>query len=436
MFSSGVTRELTWVITTLWLLLFFCWLTDWWVESLIAYLVLYIFRQLWSMRKFEKWIEGGTVKAFPPASGFWSQLTYLVSRKQRALEKHADLQLYKSEQFKSASMLIPDAIVSLDQENHIEWFNASSAKILELRRQDVGRKIEGLIRQPEFIHYLKDEQYQDTLTIHSLQGVQRTFSVRVIPYFDSHKLLIVKDITELYNLAQIRRDFIANASHELRTPLTVLKGYLEAMIDTPGEHQKMWAPALQNMQNQSDRMQAIIEDLLTLSKMESETFSSEVEVVDVPAMLTRLRVEVEQLSQGQHQFSFHIDQDLKLKGYAEPLKSVFMNLVSNAVRYTPEQGRIEVRWFSDSDGAHFEVEDNGIGIAKEHIPRLTERFYRVDTARSRATGGTGLGLAIVKHVLERHQATLHVDSLIGRGSIFSCNFPVQRVVHQRSDSAL
>lgn len=427
MFSNGVSRELTWLITTLWGLLFFGWITGLWVESLLVYLLLYVVRQLWSMHKFEKWMDKGTQASFPPASGYWSELTYLVSRKQRALEKHADLQLYKSEQFKAASMLIPDAIVSLDQQNHIEWFNASSRKILELRRQDVGRKIEGLIRQPEFIQYLKDAQYQNVLTIHSLQGIQRTFSVKIIPYFDSHKLLIVKDITDLYNLAQIRRDFIANASHELRTPLTVLKGYLEAMIDTPGSHQDVWLPALQTMEKQSDRMKAIIDDLLTLSKMESETIASNDELVNVPKILAGLEREAEQLSQGKHQFVFSVEQDLCMTGYVEPLKSVFMNLVSNAVRYTPDGGLIKVTWYHDEEGAHYKVEDNGIGISKDHIPRLTERFYRVDAARSRETGGTGLGLAIVKHILERHGASLHVDSLVGKGSTFRCDFPIDRV---------
>lgn len=427
MLSNGIKRELTWIITTLWGMFFFCWLTDLWLEGFFGYLLFYIGRQLWSMRKFEKWMEGGTQSSFPPASGLWSELTYLVSRKQRALEKHADLQFYKSEQFKAASMLIPDAIVSLDQQHHIEWFNATSEKMLELRRQDVGRKIEGLIRQPAFVEYLKSQAYNKALTIHSLQGVQRTFRIKIIPYFDNHKLLIVRDITDLYNMAQIRRDFIANASHELRTPLTVLKGYLEAMIDTPGPHHAMWLPALQNMENQSERMQAILEDLLTLSKMESETITAKETVVDVPTMLKKLQTEAEQLSHGQHLFDFSVDEALLVRGHSEPLKSVFMNLVSNAVRYTPAGGKISVRWYHDAKGAHFAVTDTGIGIAKEHIPRLTERFYRVDTARSRATGGTGLGLAIVKHILERHNTKLHVDSLIGKGSTFRCDFPAERV---------
>lgn len=429
MFSNGVIRELTWVITTLWAWLFVCWLTDLWIEGLLAYLVFYIVRQLWSIRKFEKWMEGGSFVSFPPASGFWSELSYLVSKKQRALETHADLQLYKSEQFKSASMLIPDAIVSLSADNHIDWFNASSEKIFELRRQDIGRKIEGLVRHPDFVQYLKNADYQDPVIVHDLQGTQRTYSLKVFPYFENHKLLIAKDITELYNLASIRRDFIANASHELRTPLTVLKGYLETMIDTPGPHQEMWRPALENMENQSDRMQAIIEDLLTLSKMESESLTFSEQGVNVPDLLASLKGEAEQLSHGRHAFQFNVVQGLYIKGQTEPLKSVFMNLVSNAVRYTPDGGHIKVSWYEDEAGAHFEVEDDGIGIAKEHIPRLTERFYRVDTARSRATGGTGLGLAIVKHILERHRSSLHVESLIGKGSTFRCDFPPEMVLH-------
>ncbi len=427
MFSNGVKRELTWLIVSLWALLFFCWLTNLWIESLFAYLLFYIGRMLWSMRKFEKWMDKGTKGSFPPASGFWSELTYLVSKKQRALETHADLQLYKSEQFKAASMLIPDAIISMDQQNRIEWFNASSKEILQLRRQDIGRSIEALLRFPEFIQYLKGEDYQRSIISNSLHNSQRIYNLRIIQYFENHKLLIIKDITDLYNLAQIRRDFIANASHELRTPLTVLKGYLEAMVDTPGPHQEMWLPALKNMEDQSDRMQAILEDLLTLSKMESETITAKEEVVHVPNILHKLVTDAEQLSQGKHQFELKVEEDLCIRGYQEPLKSVFTNLVTNAVRYTPDGGQISIVWYSDDQGVHFCVRDSGIGIAAEHIPRLTERFYRVDTARSRVTGGTGLGLAIVKHILERHEASLQIESVVGQGSVFCCDFPKHKV---------
>lgn len=428
MFSNGVLRELTWVIVTLWAMLFFCWLTGLWIESLIAYLLFYIGRMLWSMRKFEKWMEKGSKGSFPPASGFWSELSYLVSKKQRALETHADIQLYKSEQFKAASMLIPDAIVSLDQKNRIEWFNASSKNVLKLRRQDTGSSIETLIRFPEFIKYLKDYDVSNSLITHSLNGGARVYNLEIFEYYENHKLLIIKDITDLYNLAQVRRDFIANASHELRTPLTVLKGYLEAMVDTPGAHQEMWLPALKNMEDQSSRMQLIIEDLLTLSKMESETLAMRDEVVPVPELLKKLQQDAEQLSQGQHRFEFSIEANLCILGFKEPLKSVFTNLVTNAVRYTPEGGLIKVTWSTDANqGACFQVQDSGIGIEAEHIPRLTERFYRVDSARSRATGGTGLGLAIVKHILERHSSELQIESQVGKGSLFKCCFPARKV---------
>mgnify|MGYP002475987570 CR=1 FL=1 len=384
-------------------------------------------RMLLSMRRFEQWMDKGSKVSFPPSSGLWGELSYLVSKKQRALETHADLQLYKSEQFRAASMLIPDAIVSMDQNNLIEWFNTASETILQLRRQDTGHAIETLIRFPEFIQYLKKQDFKNALITQSLHNPQRIYSLEIFEYYGAHKLLIIRDITDLYNLAQVRRDFVANASHELRTPLTVLKGYLEAMINTPGLQKDGWLPALQNMESQSERMQAILEDLLILSKMESETMPAKEEVVHVPDLLNEIHQDAQQLSQGEHRFEFLVEPNLCIKGYREPLKSVFINLVTNAVKYTPKGGLIKVEWYQDNQGAHFKVTDTGIGILTEHIHRLTERFYRVDAARSRDTGGTGLGLAIVKHILERHSSELEVKSEVGIGSTFHCFFPARTV---------
>lgn len=377
------------------------------------------------MRKFERWMEGRTTGSFPPSSGFWSELTYLVSKKQRALEKHADLNLYKSEQFKAASMLIPDAIVSLDQRNNIEWFNTVSKEMLGIRRQDVGSKIESVIRQPDFISYLRSGEYSQPIKMESSNLQARTYELQIISYFENHKLLVVRDITELYQLVQIRRDFIANASHELRTPLTVLKGYLELMVDTPGEHQSQWKLPLEHMDTQAHRMQAIIEDLLTLSTIEAESITSEMEVLDIAALISQMEGDASQLGSDKHSFHFEIDDSLKLTGYLEPIKSVLTNLLSNAVRYSPDGGHITVKWYKQDGHAIYEVQDEGLGIAAEHIPRLTERFYRVDKDRSRVTGGTGLGLAIVKHVLERHQARLEIESVLGKGSTFRCVFPMK-----------
>ncbi|WP_321324569.1 phosphate regulon sensor histidine kinase PhoR [Thiomicrorhabdus sp.] len=424
MLTNGIKRELTWIVTIAWLMLFFAWITGFWLATLLAFIVFYMARQLWSMKRFEDWMDARKLNTHPPASGFWSELTYLVSKKQRALEKHADLNFYKSEQFKAASMLIPDAIVSLDQSNNIEWFNTVSKSLLGIRRQDKGSKIESVIRQPEFIQYLKKRDFSNALTVNSAYKMSRTYQMQIIPYFENHKLLVVRDITELYQLAQIRRDFIANASHELRTPLTVLRGYLEVMLDTPGEHQQNWRLPLEHMETQSHRMQSIIEDLLTLSTIESESITAEKELVDVPKKLKQLETDAQQLGGESHRFFFEIDETLKINGYPEPLKSVFMNLVSNAVRYSPDGGDIYVRWFANKKHVVFEVEDNGLGISQEHIPRLTERFYRVDKDRSRVTGGTGLGLAIVKHVLEKHNAYLQIKSVLGKGSTFRCEFPI------------
>jgi len=422
--TNGIKRELTWIITIAWLMLFFAWITGFWLATLLTFIIFYIVRQLWSMKKFEDWMDTRKLNTHPPASGFWSELTYQVSKKQRALEKHADLNLYKSEQFKAASMLIPDAIVSLDQSNNIEWFNMVSKSLLGIRNKDKGIKIESIIRQPEFIQFLKKQDFSNSLTIDSNYKSSRTYQMQIIPYFENHKLLVVRDITELYQLAQIRRDFIANASHELRTPLTVLRGYLEVMLDTPGEHQQNWRVPLEHMETQSHRMQSIIEDLLTLSTIESESITAEKELIKVSKKLKQLEIDAQQLGGENHHFIFEVDKTLKINAYSEPLKSVFMNLVSNAVRYSPDGGDIYVRWFADKDHAIFEVQDSGLGISQEHIPRLTERFYRVDKDRSRVTGGTGLGLAIVKHVLEKHNAYLQIDSVLGKGSSFRCEFPL------------
>ena len=430
--SNGISRELTWIIVSLWLFLLFAWITDAWVETLIAYVLFYVARNLWSMLKFERWMRGGTQASYPPSSGLWGELSYLVSKKQLALEKHADLINYKSEQFRAASMSIPTAILSLTNQHQIEWFNESAQKILSIRHSDVGRKIETLLRSPDFIRYLKSQNYQSPIFLDALSTQKRVYSCQIFDYYHNHKLVVFEDVNELYNLAQIRRDFVANASHELRTPLTVLSGYLEMMIDMSSEETQMWQKPLDQMFHQAKRMQSIIEDLLTLSSIESDVLLKAPEVVAADEILQTMAQDQLAIYGQDYEWHFHIAENLGLKGYAEPLKSVFSNLISNAVRYTPKGGRISVRWFSDAQGAHFEVQDTGIGILKEHIPRLTERFYRVDTARSRDTGGTGLGLAIVKHALDKQGSFLEVESQVGKGSTFSCVFPLDRVIKSKS----
>lgn len=419
--SKAISRELIWVAISLGIFLFFAWLTGFWVFTLFAYIFFYFIRQIWSFYQFEACLrEVPHVES--PQTGIWQELYSLVSHKQRALKKRADLQNNKSEQFHAASMALPIAIVSLTKNHKIEWFNNAAQTLLSIKPSDTGRKLETLVRQPEFIQYLKQKEFEKPLFLEAFMGQTRTYSCEIFDYHHGHRLLMLEDVHELYNLAKIRKDFVANASHELRTPLTVVNGYLEMMIDVNDQIPTFWEKPLGQMHHQSLRMQAIIEDLLTLSKIESDTLVNAIKIVKVDEVLKNIEVDIRYLYSEDYDIHFLIEEGLTLKGVEEPLKSVFTNLISNAFRYTPKGGKVSVRWYSDASGLHFEVEDTGIGISKEHLSRLTERFYRVDTARSRESGGTGLGLAIVKHVLEKHDSELKIQSQIGKGSIFSCDF--------------
>jgi len=419
--SRAISRELIWVALSLGVFLFFAWFTGYWIAVLVLYLVLYVARQVWSLYQFEAWLRGDS-DVVAPSSGFWQALCFFISRQRRTLEKRADLQNSKSEQFHAASMALPIAIVSLTKNHKIEWFNNAAQILLSIKPSDTGRKLETLVRQPEFIQYLKQKEFEKPLFLEAFMGQTRTYRCEIFDYYHGHRLLMLEDVHELYNLAKIRKDFVANASHELRTPLTVVNGYLEMMIDMTDQIPDFWEKPLGQMHYQSLRMQAIIEDLLTLSRIESDTLVNATKVVKVDEVLKNIEVDIRYLYSNDYDIHFSIEEGLTLKGVEEPLKSVFTNLISNAFRYTPKGGEVSVRWFSDALGSHFEVEDTGIGISKEHLSRLTERFYRVDTARSRESGGTGLGLAIVKHVLERHDSELKIQSQIGKGSVFRCDF--------------
>jgi two-component system phosphate regulon sensor histidine kinase PhoR len=285
------------------------------------------------------------------------------------------------------------------------------------------------VRTPEFARYLQVGEYAEPLELFSPANPEFWLSIQIIPFGDSQKLVIARDVTRLQRLEQMRRTFVANVSHELRTPLTVLAGYVETLAQMSRFDRAELHKHLAIMQEQSIRMQRLVDDLLTLSRLETAPPRRHEEVVDVPSLLASLREQAELISgEAHHHITLDGEPGLNLLGSREELQSAFSNLVNNAVRYTPPGGEIHLSWHSDGERARFSVTDSGEGIAPEHIPHLTERFYRVDTARSRASGGTGLGLSIVKHVLLRHDATLAVESELGRGSTFSCVFAPQRVV--------
>lgn len=353
----------------------------------------------------------------PVGHASWESLFYGLNQMQlRNRRRRRELgNLIK--RFRSGAESLPDAIILTKEDGTIFWCNGLAQQYLGLRwPEDNGQNIQNLLRYPEFADYLRQRQFVHPLML--VLNTHRHLEFRVMPYSEGQWLLIARDVTQMHQLEGARRNFLANASHELRTPLTVLHGYLEMMSDGPLSPQ-LRDKALSTMREQTRRMDSLVEQLLTLSRIEAAPALNLKEQVDVPAILRFLQREAETLSQGQHEIVFNVDATLQISGNEEQLRSAITNLVYNAVNHTPAGTWIEVSWARHAQGAQFMVKDNGPGIAPEHLPRLTERFYRVDHARSRATGGSGLGLAIVKHALGHHQTRLEISSQPHKQTCFS-----------------
>lgn len=332
-------------------------------------------------------------------------------------------------QFQEATMALPDAVVVLDGDFQVQWANAAAARYLGIKwPDDLNQRLTNLLRVPELREFLAEARADLSTEIAAPTEPETHLSVRIAPYGKNQWLFVARDVTELHQLNQIRSDFVANVSHELRTPITVFKGYLEAMTAKEDELPDRWATALDQMHAHVERMHSTIEELLLLSRLERSSQIGHAESVDIERLLGDIQVEAQALGKDKAQlFSLEIDGDLTLLGDPAELYSAFSNIVFNAVNYTQARGVIGIHWYGDESGAHLAVSDNGPGIAPEHIPRLTERFYRTDASRSRQFGGTGLGLAIVKHVMQRHGGTLSIASEVGRGSTFTCHFPPDRI---------
>lgn len=369
-----------------------------------------------------------------PAFGddVWGEIYYqFLRRKERARKRERKLKAV-IKRYRESSAAMPDAALVLSPDNTIEWMNAAAASLLGLQRSDTGYRIDNLVRHPDFIRFLQAGDYDESLELASPVDDERMMEIHIVPYGDEQRLLVARDITRLHQLEVMRRDFIANVSHELSTPLTVISGYLEALGDRPREAEQL-EQAVRQMRQQAERMTSLVADLLQLSRLETGATPGAEARVDIPAMLRELMADAAMLS-GEHEFALEVDENLTLRGVADHLYSAFTNLLRNAVQYTPAGGHIRVRWRPcGRGGACFEVQDDGIGIPASLVPRLTERFFRVDAGRSRALGGTGLGLSIVKHVLRSHQGHLEVESTPGRGSTFRCVFPPDRVIVRGGD---
>ncbi len=331
-------------------------------------------------------------------------------------------------EFRESTTALPDATVVLDREQTVQWWNEKAVEKLGFNRKSSrGKHIRKLLKDPVFRSYLDVGDFTRPIQMPAPVSERVKLELRIVPFGKGKLLLQARDITRLAQLETIRSDFVANVSHEMRTPLTVLHGYLESMLHSEDENLAEWNQIIEQMYQQSARMQSIVEDLLLISRLESEKGNHSVDQFDLRPLLTAIRDEAITLSGDQkHNVILEMEGDTSFTGVFSEIDSAFSNLVSNAVRYTPAGGDIHIRWWAGKDGPCFSVADAGIGIEPEHIPRLTERFYRVDVGRSRGSGGTGLGLAIVKHVLLRHGSELQIESSPGKGSTFKCCFRMAR----------
>jgi two-component system phosphate regulon sensor histidine kinase PhoR len=390
----------------------------------LAALSLYHARQVGLL---SRWAAPPGSETVPETRGAWGELFTLIYHRQRTEIRQRRQLARLLARSRQAGRALPYGVAILDDELRIVWCNDSSERHFDIHSNaDARQPITNLVRQPEFVGYVLKREYSTPLELATGRGGGPVLSVQLVPYEDSSWLLLSRDVTQATRLEAMRRDFVANVSHELRTPLTVLVGFLETLRD-PGPDLGKSDRHLELMDEQAKRMQRILDDLLALSTLESAPEPPGDERVGMNTLLQRIRLEAEALSGGSHRIRLDASPGYDLLGSEPELASAFTNLASNAVRYTPAGGEIRLEWRAGPDGATFAVEDSGIGVEPEHIPRLTERFYRVDRGRSRATGGTGLGLAIVKHALARHQATLHITSEPGKGSRFSAHFPLRRV---------
>ncbi|MCB5197430.1 phosphate regulon sensor histidine kinase PhoR [Deefgea salmonis] len=381
-----------------------------------------------NLNRLNQWLKHPDVDTVPGSMMLWQDVFDQLYEQVRSQKKSKDRLANTLDRFLSAAEALPDGVVILDEYDRIEWCNPASQIHLGLNRKtDSGQQITNLLRHPALREYLKEQDFSHPVTLRTMRPQEQVLSVQMIPFDSTRKLLLSRDITQLDRVQTVHRDFVANVSHELRTPLTVVGGFIETMIDMPHIDTPTREQHMQLMYEQTQRMQRLVDDLLTLSKLENGQQLKE-EEVDIPQLLQLLRIEAEGLSQGRHTVSIESIARQRLIGNHDELHSALGNLVSNAVRYTPAGGKIMLSWQMRGDEACFVVKDTGIGIAPEHVPRLTERFYRVDRGRSRNTGGTGLGLAIVKHILHRHQAIMAVESRLGEGSEFAVKFPTQRIL--------
>ncbi len=393
--------------------------------SLAVGLLLYLFWQALQVRHLERWLDNDLT--IPPyeLEGIWHNLAYRIHQNRRRSRKRRKRMADVIRRFQKSTQALPDAAVVLTSNEEIEWINNAATRTLGVTKSDIGQNINNLLRSPAFHKFLRQGDYSKHLEINSPLDENILLDARIRPYGENQRLLVIRDITHIQHLMTMRHDLIANISHELRTPLTVILGYLEMLLNAPADTDpQTLRDQIAKLQSPTQRIQTLVDDLLMLSRLDTTSNEEKNTKIDIPSMAQQVTDEAQHISNGKHIIQCSIETDTHLFGIKDELHSAFTNLTNNAIRYTSEGKKISIRWYlnKDNNTACFEVKDKGIGIAWGHIPRLTERFYRVDSGRSKATGGTGLGLSIVEQILRRHGADLHIDSTPGRGSTFTCIF--------------
>lgn len=430
----GLWWRLLWPIVATTLIALLIWPLFGAVSALMLFglaLLVFWLRHAMHLNALIRWLNAPSGMEVPEASGVWDEVFSVLYQSGRLRSTHQHELSAALERFQRAAEAMPDGIIMINEAGQIEWINPTAELQFDISNQrDQGQRLSYLVRQAQFTDYLGGNNYAEPLVMKSARNAELTLSIQLVPFGDRQKLLIIRDITQLERVETMRRDFIANVSHELRTPLTVVGGFLEGFAEAEQINMEQSQRYFQLMLDQTRRMQGLVDDLLTLSRLENRQEKISEETVDVRNLMETLHKEALSLSAGRHRIHLDIQSETKLSGNERELRSAFGNLVSNAVRYTPDGGEITLRWSTNEQEARFCVQDSGIGIEAQYISRLTERFYRVDRGRSRETGGTGLGLSIVKHILTRHQGRLDVESVPGKGSTFCACFPAQRMISE------
>jgi two-component system phosphate regulon sensor histidine kinase PhoR len=398
-----------------------------WVTAVICLSILLTY-QIWHASKLSKILLTPKHDDIPRAMGIWGEIYYRLHKLTRAWRDQVIDVEQQHQRFIQAIQASPSGVVMLNEDDQMEWCNAIAGSHFGLNaRRDALQRITHILRKPAFVQYIVRQNYRDPIRLTNMGLFEEyTLDVQIFPYGDKQKLILSQDVSQIEKTDAMRRDFVANVSHELKTPLTVLSGFLETVQElnpSPEDRDRY----LELMNTQTGRMKTLVDDLLTLAKLEGNPEPPISQAFNMSMLFARLKVDAEGLSQGHHQITFENKTDKNILGDESEMYSAFSNLVFNAVRYTPEGGKIDVVWEDTDSGAEFSVTDTGPGIAEEHIPRLTERFYRIDRSRSRETGGTGLGMAIVKHVISRHQGDLKIQSALGKGSRFSLTLTKSRL---------